>query len=396
MALDRILLVDDEPNVLSGYRRSLRGQFDLTTAISGQEALEKIASDPPFAVVVSDMRMPEMNGVELLKRIKVANPDSVRMMLTGNADQETAIQAVNQGHIFRFLNKPCQPQTLSIALAMGVRQFKLITAEKELLEKTLKGSIDMLTQILSLTDPDAFTTVNKVKSYLSLVSEEMNVPNPWVLEVAVLLSPIGFLTLPPELKVKVSREQPLSQKEEQAVASVPEIGGRLLSNIPRLEDVSELLRCGVDKPRADYTASKLSQETTFGLALLRLLHDLVQLERGGLGIERSIEALKETGKHETTLVDRIQNALQHVQPTLFSGEYTVMDLSLKKMVIGDELFENVISEDNRLLLARGTRMTRPFLERLDNYRKLVGIKEPIKIKRFVPVNSNNPSPPVNQ
>ena len=86
MAKDRILLVDDEPNVLDGYRRSLRGQFDISVASGGKEALDKIAREAPVAVVVSDMRMPEMNGVELLKRVKIASPNSIRMMLTGNAE----------------------------------------------------------------------------------------------------------------------------------------------------------------------------------------------------------------------------------------------------------------------------------------------------------------------
>lgn len=393
MPLDRILLVDDEPNILDGYRRGLRGQFDISVALSGAEALDKIEREAAFAVVVSDMRMPEMNGVEFLKRVKMSAPDSVRMMLTGNADQETAIQAVNQGHIFRFLNKPCPPQTFSIALTMGIRQYKLITAEKELLEKTLKGSVEMLTQILSLTDPDAFVVVSKVKSYLGVVAEALCIANPWTLEVSAMVSPIGLLTLPPELKAKVNTGAALNSKEEQAVLAIPEIGARLLSHIPRLEEVAELVRCGVDRERGEYRSSKLSEESSFGLAVLRLLHDLVRSELGGQGVDRAMEELKQRGKHESALVERVRNALQQGNPTLFSGEYLVLDLSLKKILIGDELYGDVLSEDDRLLLASGSRITGPFLERLANYRKLVGIKEPIKVKRFVPKTVLSGAPP---
>ena len=116
----RILLVDDEVNVLQGYQRALRKRFELDVANSGAEALEKIASGGPYAVIVSDMRMPEMNGVELLTAVKQKAPETVRMMLTGNSDQQTAIDAINKGDIFRFLNKPCSKEEFAAALSAGL------------------------------------------------------------------------------------------------------------------------------------------------------------------------------------------------------------------------------------------------------------------------------------
>ncbi|MDH3748454.1 MAG: response regulator [Gammaproteobacteria bacterium] len=106
---NKILFVDDEPNVLQSIRRSLRKQFDLDTAEGGEEALRMLKANGTYAVIVSDMRMPGMNGVELLSQARKDSPDTVRMMLTGNADQQTAVDAVNHGDIFRFLNKPCEP-----------------------------------------------------------------------------------------------------------------------------------------------------------------------------------------------------------------------------------------------------------------------------------------------
>src|SRR5258708_28798973 len=102
--MEKILFVDDEPNVVEAYQRSLRRDFQNAIATSGAQALEMIAAGGPYAVVVSDMRMPEMDGVQFLTKASELAPDTVRIMLTGNADQQTAIEAVNQGHIFRFLN----------------------------------------------------------------------------------------------------------------------------------------------------------------------------------------------------------------------------------------------------------------------------------------------------
>src|SRR6184192_4097590 len=108
-----------------------------------------MAAQGPYVVVVADMQMPGMNGVQFLTKAEAFSPDTVRIMLTRNADQKTAADAVNQGHVFRFLNKPCSPEQLAVTLTAGLKQYKLITAERELLESTLNGSVKLLTDILS-------------------------------------------------------------------------------------------------------------------------------------------------------------------------------------------------------------------------------------------------------
>ena len=94
---EKILLVDDETSILDGYRRSLSRQFPMETALGGEQALKLAAENGPYAVVVSDMRMPGMDGVQLLSKIKALSPDTIRVMLTGNADMDTAVNAINEG-----------------------------------------------------------------------------------------------------------------------------------------------------------------------------------------------------------------------------------------------------------------------------------------------------------
>ena len=139
-----ILFVDDELRILQAFERQLRKRFSIRTAESAQEALKILEVDGPCAVIVSDMWMPGMDGIELLARVKNLYPDTVRIMLTGNADQETAIEAVNCGQIFRFLTKPIPPEALTNSLDLAIREYRLITAEKELLSQTLKGSVNVL------------------------------------------------------------------------------------------------------------------------------------------------------------------------------------------------------------------------------------------------------------
>ena len=111
----------------------------------------------PYAVVVSDMRMPGMDGIQVLTSIKGRWPDTVRVMLTGNADMQTAINAINEGSIFRFLNKPCSKEAMGKTLTAALVQFRLVTAEKVLLEQTLTGAVQVLTEVLSLVNPAAFS-----------------------------------------------------------------------------------------------------------------------------------------------------------------------------------------------------------------------------------------------
>src|ERR1051325_4018762 len=101
----KILCVDDEPNVLEAYPRNLRRKFAIDIACGGAAALERMAKEGPYAVVVADMQMPGMNGVEFLCQAQQRAPDTVRLMLTGHGDQKTAVEAMNRGHVFQLDRK---------------------------------------------------------------------------------------------------------------------------------------------------------------------------------------------------------------------------------------------------------------------------------------------------
>jgi signal transduction histidine kinase len=138
---EKILFVDDDSNLLASYQRQLRGQYTVDTSSNGQEGLESIFHRGPYAIVISDYRMPGMDGVTFLSRVREASPDTVRMLLTQYADLQTAIEAVNKGNIFRLLTKPCPPDALANALAAGFNQYRLVIAERERVEKE-KASLE--------------------------------------------------------------------------------------------------------------------------------------------------------------------------------------------------------------------------------------------------------------
>ncbi|MCA9592984.1 MAG: response regulator, partial [Myxococcales bacterium] len=197
-ALERILLVDDEPLVLEGLARQLGWEFEVSTAPSGARALELVQSEGPFAVVISDMRMPNMDGAEFLERARALDPDMVRVLLTGQSDLLQAIRAVNHGQLFRFLSKPCPPDVLVPTIQDAVRQHRLLTAERELLEKTLRGSVQTLLDTLALAQPDTFGRARRVEQYVVEVLDTIGEKEQWSIQLAALLCHLPLITLPPE------------------------------------------------------------------------------------------------------------------------------------------------------------------------------------------------------
>ncbi|MDJ0815056.1 MAG: SpoIIE family protein phosphatase [Desulfobacterales bacterium] len=131
----KVLLVDDDEMLLAGLKRQLRNKFKIETAISGEDAVKMVEENGPYAVVVSDYMMPGMNGIELLRQVKVSDPDTIRMMLTGSADMSTAIKAVNEGSIYKFHPKPCPAETLGNAIQSGIEEYHKVTTDQSQLKK---------------------------------------------------------------------------------------------------------------------------------------------------------------------------------------------------------------------------------------------------------------------
>jgi PleD family two-component response regulator len=131
---EKVLCVDDESSALEGYQRILHRHFEVTTAVSGEQGLAILERRGPFAVVISDMRMPGMNGADFLARVREKAPESVRMLLTGYSDMKAAMDAVNRGRIFQFLSKPCERDVLVAAIGAGVEQYRSQVAENELVK----------------------------------------------------------------------------------------------------------------------------------------------------------------------------------------------------------------------------------------------------------------------
>jgi CheY-like chemotaxis protein len=373
-----VLCVDDEPQVLAGLSVSLRRRYEVLIATSGPEALDVLAARPDTAVVMSDMRMPGMDGAALLAKAKDAAPDVVRMLLTGYSEIDAAIAAVNQGQIFRFLTKPCPTMTLLSSMYHAVEQHRLITAERVLLEQTLRGVIKALTDVLALTNPVSFGRASRIKAKVSRLAAALELPDRWQVEVAAMLSHLGSIVLAPDTAERVYHGQPLSEAEHRMVARVPEITDQLLANIPRMEDVRGILEAS-SKPYLYFEAIEEERDARLARAghVLKMAIDFDALETAHRSSVAAIDALQARGG------DYDASVLAALPALLGPGStHEPREVPFAGLKVGMIVAEDVHIDGGAMLAARGLELTAGMVERMHNMRKGMITKALVKV--FVP------------
>ncbi|WP_176632536.1 HD domain-containing phosphohydrolase [Desulfolutivibrio sulfoxidireducens] len=364
---EKLLFVDDEANILDTFRRGLRKRFTVETALGAQEGLRVLQSCGPFAVVVSDLKMPKMDGIQFLSQVRELSPTTVRIMLTGHAALEAAIAAVNEGHVFRFLTKPCDIGTLIKTLEAALDQYRLITAEKELLRGTLRGSIKVLVEILSLVNPEAFGRSERIKRLAVATAEQLKLKNIWRLELAAMLSQIGCVSIPEEILSKKYSGQKLGPEEEQIYGMHASIAVKLLENIPRMEEITAVIA-----HQADTYAS--ADDLPVGARILKVCLDFDDLEQQGLSREQAISTLRDQQQRYDP------NILLAFEKALFSEMgFVPRRVALRELLPGMILAADVKTRADILLLAKGQELSELVLERLIRLSGSYGVREPIAV-----------------
>lgn len=386
----RVLFVDDDRSFLDAVARQFRNRFDIVTAEGGIKGLEAINAAGPFQVVVSDMRMPDMNGIQFLSHVRQISPDTIRIMLTGNADLDTAMHAVNEGNIFRFLMKPCQKVTMEWAIEAGFKQYHLVTAERELLEKTLKGSVQVLADTLALANPLAFSKASRMKEYVSQLVKFLNLEKSWEFELAALLSQIGCVAIPPDILEKVFSGTELSEEEAKMFSSHPEFGAKLISLIPRLEDVSEMIA----KQRVDFRDSGTTAEellrnrVALGAQLLRIT---TEFDTRILSGEQHPQVLGNLKLRNGEFCPSLVRALEQVE--IVDVELEIREVSVRELSDSMILAQDLRTKSGILVAPKGQKTTLSMRVRLENYvhRREIDAKVRVRMPTAKPSFNNQKS-----
>jgi len=357
---EKVLMVDDDRNLLDSFRRQFRKRLDLETAASGADGIQAVRDAGPFAVVISDMQMPNMNGIEFLSQVRTLSPNTVRIMLTGNANLDVAIGAVNDGNIFRFLNKPVEAEQLFQVIADSIQQYRLITSEKILLNKTLKGAVDLLADILSLVNPATFSQSSRIKRHVQTMVKALSLQDRWLYDLAAMLCQIGLISLPQDLIAKVFTGKELNHSERKLYASHPAIGARLLKHIPRLETVAAMVeRQGHNVSRIEFEGPLDSeQQAVLGGQILKVAIAYDLLTSRGMDEAAAIEKLKASPEeYDPMLVETLALSSRH-------QKLEVLTLPINDLQPGLILDQPITSQAGLLLVAKGQVLSHAVLLRL--------------------------------
>ena len=361
-----VLCVDDDDKLLSGLELQLGFDYEVKTATSGMAGLDLLAKHPDCSVIISDMRMPEMNGAQFLAKSRIITPDTTRLLLTGFSEVADTVSAVNDGGVFRFLTKPIPPDALLAAVEDGLRQWQLIRSERVLLEQTLHGAAQALIEALEIASPDAFSRSRKIESACRHVATEIGLEPVWEIALAGLLLRIGWIALPDEVvSNRLTGARPTAD-ESTMLEEALQTTVRLVGRIPRLDGVADIIQQSV----FDESVGGPSACAT-PAAVVRAVTDFDDALVLGLGVAKTLARMTPT--HPESIV----KALSTWEGA--DDQAVVREVALTRLVVGMIAERDIVTPSGNLLVKSGSDITETLVQRLRNFSRTHGVEEPITV-----------------
>ncbi len=361
-----VLCVDDDEKLLSGLELQLGFDYEVRTATSGIAGLDLLAEHANCSVIISDMRMPGMNGAQFLTKSRIISPETTRMLLTGFSEVSDTVSAVNDGGIFRFLTKPIPPDLLVAAVEDGLRQWQLIRSERVLLEQTLHGAAQTLIEALEIASPVAFSRSRRIEAACRHVAIELGLEPVWEVALAGLLLRIGWVALPDEVVANRLAGARPTPDESTMLDDALQTTVRLVTRIPRLDGVANIIQDSardesVGGPGADVSAA----------AVVRSVADFDDALVLGLGVAKALARMTPT--HPESIVKALAT---------WDGaddQAVVRDVGLAQLVVGMIAERDIVTPSGNLLVKAGSDITETLVQRLRNFSRTRGVEEPITV-----------------
>lgn len=360
----RVLWVDDNPRVVSNVTQALQRHFAITTASSGESALQLLEARGPFAVLVADLCLPGIFNTTLFVRAREIAPDTSRVMLTAQADVHTARAAVNEAEVFRLLLKPCAPEAVFLALQAAAERYQQRMAERARFAQLLQGGLQALAELQAFTHPALHARASRAREHLRFLTAHQSPATRWETDTAAMLSQLGYVTLPPAVLAKLQAGETLSDDERAAVERVPLAAAGRLEPIPGTEALRRILAYqaksydGRGLPRDNVRGKGIP----WGARALRIVLDYDDLVCAGLSSVAAIDQMRapeRRGWYDPEL-------LATFAETAFSPEQNdaVQEIPIAKLEPGMVVVSDVRTRTGALLIPAGQRVTPQHAARL--------------------------------
>lgn len=375
-----VLFIDDDYKILNSFKRSLVPEYRVFVAESPEEGLRIFEEQGPFSVLVSDMRMPGMNGVEVLCRAQEIDADTTRVLLTGYSDQQAAIDAVNKGRVFKFLTKPCPLQTLVPVLNEGIQHYKHNVGDRFFSERTQQGLVGLLSQILAMVNPAAQRKANRLKGYCRHMAHGLRPQQRSIVEIAAVLSQLGCLNLSQKSMMLYDGGAMVDQEANIRVREQYDVAARLLMHLPRFEVIIEILSLLHRPPHQFPAYDDIEMQETIPLCcrILQTAIGLDSLLSSGMAPAEALTMLRaDQPFYDPSLIARVATYEFDLHNEVLLW-VRVSELT-PRMVLAEDIRDS----DGTLLATKGQPLAKPLLAYLQKVQRRIGLPEPIGV--FLPL-----------
>lgn len=374
-----IFIVDDNPANLKLLEDMLRQQaYEVRSFPRGRLALAAANQEPPDLILL-DINMPEMNGYEVCQQLKAsALLAGIPVIFLSALDAvEDKVKGFRSGGV-DYVSKPFQFEEVQARVETHLKLRRAQQAEHDLLEKTLGGAVGTLWELVQLTSPVLALRSRAIRDIVLRITKRIGTGypwqcEPWQYELAATLCLVGCVALPDEVFERAFCGEELSPDEDRMFRAHPQTAARLLSNIPRLEVVVEIIR-GQQEPETEPFAMEQSKQGA------QVLHLALQLDRRiyrGMTSSAALAELRQSRRFEGRMLD----TLDGYSPA--PAEFELRRLPSGELRAGMVLEGDFFGNGNLLILKKGTILTETWIERLGNFSKARGAQESIDV--FVPI-----------
>ena len=393
---NKVLYVDDEENLTFSFKSLMRNQKVEVQTLNDSMVIEEfLKANGPFAIVLSDQRMPGKDGVEVLREVVKVSPDTMRVLVTGYADMEAIKGAVNVGGIIQYISKPWDDNQMRSVVVDLVSRYN-ITMERRfllgelklknealqlLLDGTVTGVVKILSDVIaSLGDEVAAQNirVNKLGQAILKMMPELNNKEKWEISRALELFNLGLVLLPPLIQLRINKEG-VSIVEQLPVAKNHHLlAAELLKSIPRFEGVANIILLmkkqfdGVGEPYANRVKGN---DLPLGSRILKTLLDHESLSTDNFRGREVLEDMRKKGNmYDQGLINRLLG-VEAAGPK----KRRPAKIPVHLLTVGTVLLEDLFTQKGQLLLRKNSTLTETTCKLLSQWGSLDPIVTPVYV-----------------